>query len=244
MDQADPRQPGDRSSGGPTVSASLAFRAVALATLLLSAAPSSSASASPTPLTEFARPHRLVDIGQGRRLNLICSGKGTPPFCSTLEEATGPRSGVWCSQRSRATPGSAPMIGRAWATVASVAMGTHPKRLRLSASPKTPPAMKPIKIRTPGLGMQGYRGPLRCPRRVESGHPQIDLRPDPVRGAVPAQCRCGSPGRLRWAPPPTRPLISPGLNASVWTLSTMRPLRIAATKSSNARSDFNSAAAA
>lgn len=34
------------------------------------------AAAAPTPLSEFAKPHRLVDIGQGRKLNLFCTGEG------------------------------------------------------------------------------------------------------------------------------------------------------------------------
>lgn len=39
-------------------------------------APPSLAAPNATPLAEFAKPHQLVDIGQGRKLNLFCTGSG------------------------------------------------------------------------------------------------------------------------------------------------------------------------
>ena len=57
------------------MSARLALRWLPFACLSVCAA-ISSADAAPTSLVEFARPHQLVDIGQGRKLNLFCSGSG------------------------------------------------------------------------------------------------------------------------------------------------------------------------
>lgn len=54
----------------------LPFGVAAITELLLAALVALPAAAAPTPLAEFARPHQLVDVGQGRKLNLFCTGKG------------------------------------------------------------------------------------------------------------------------------------------------------------------------
>jgi pimeloyl-ACP methyl ester carboxylesterase len=60
--------------------------ALALATLSATAAP------APAPGAEFAAPHRLVDIG-GRRLNLFCSGTGSPTV--VFESPSGAAGWAW-----------------------------------------------------------------------------------------------------------------------------------------------------
>jgi pimeloyl-ACP methyl ester carboxylesterase len=50
---------------------------ILLSLLAMSALSASAAATASPPASEFAVPHRLVDIG-GRRLNLACSGSGSP----------------------------------------------------------------------------------------------------------------------------------------------------------------------
>jgi len=66
--------------------------------LLLVLTLSSCLALADTPGAEFARPHRLVDIG-GRKLNLFCSGTGSPTV--VFEAPSGSAGWVWWDVQPR-----------------------------------------------------------------------------------------------------------------------------------------------
>ena len=84
--------------------------------LLLALTLSSSLAFADAPGAEFAQPHRLVDIG-GRRLNLYCSGTGSPTV--VFESPSGGAAWDWwavqpkVATRTRACVYDRAEIGRA-----------------------------------------------------------------------------------------------------------------------------------
>ena len=66
--------------------------------LLLALTLSSSLALADVPGAEFARPHRLVDIG-GRKLNLFCSGTGSPTV--VFESPSGSAGWAWWEVQPR-----------------------------------------------------------------------------------------------------------------------------------------------
>ena len=66
--------------------------------LLLALTLSSSVALAQAPGAEFAQPHRLVDIG-GRRLNLFCSGTGSPTV--VFESPSGSAGWAWWAVQPR-----------------------------------------------------------------------------------------------------------------------------------------------
>ena len=51
---------------------------LALAAMALLAMPAPASAQTDDPLAEFAKPHQLVDVGDGRKLNLYCIGNTGP----------------------------------------------------------------------------------------------------------------------------------------------------------------------
>ena len=107
------------------------FRAAVISTVIFAQI---GATPAPKPVPYnvnlYLHPQRLVDIG-GRRLNIVCTGQGSPTVILEGDSSPIPASGVSCNQPFRKTPGCAHTIEPALAS--AIRLVLRATRQRLSA---------------------------------------------------------------------------------------------------------------